>query len=261
MENKYDRGFWEFEQRHKQNGKEIDKLLDEQFALKTCNNQNFEKDYLDSICLNFHLYNKELKEWVINSVLPHFSVETLISCFLIKLTDALMLNDGDKIFSIAESFKAIRLVRDIKLNGNQIILVTNNNDKIKIKNVFNYEKERNEFKSRCHSGCEFLIKNQEIFAKDSAIITLRDRYIGKYPMYHSVILLKCKYVIDPARNMIMLKEDYKKLLKPQVIMCMTREEMLEKIDTLTKTDEQFKESKLSNVLKLAINYQNSKKYS
>lgn len=255
MENKYDRAFWKFEQKHKQKGKEIDKMLGEKFVLKTRNNKNYGKDYLDSICLNFHLFDNDLKDWVTNEVLPHFEDNTLISCFLIKLTDALMLDDTKKINSIMKSFKAIKFINDIKLKGNTIILVTKNNEEIKLKNLFNNEKERNEFRSRCHSGCEFLIKNQEIFAKDSAIITLRDRYIGKYPLYHSVILSKDKYIVDPARNMIMLKEDYKRLFNPDVIMIVAKEKMLKEIKLLEKKDNDFNNSNLSNVLKLAINRQ------
>ena len=254
MENKYDKCFWEFEQQHKDKAKLINDELKKQYNLKNVNS-SFEKDYLDSICLNFHLYSNELKEWVITNVLPQFAEKTLISCYLIKLTDALMLNDKDKVFSIMKSFKAINLIKDIQLKENKISLITKNNEEITFKNLFNDEKERNEFRGRCHSGCEFLIKNQEMFIKDSTIVTLRDKYIGKYPIYHSVILSKKGYIIDPARNMIMKLEDYRKLLKPFVIMCISREQMLKEIENLKQTDKHFNQSNLNNVLKLAINTQ------
>lgn len=255
MENKYDRAFWEFEQQHKQKGKEIDRRLQEQFNLKT-GDKNFGNGYLDSICLNFHLYDRDFKEWVINGVLPYFTDETLISCYLIKLTDALMLKDGDKLNSIITSFKAIKLIKDAEIKENNIILTTNNNEEIKVKNIFKDIEERDKFRGRCHNGCEYLIKNEEIFTKYLTIVTLRDRYIGKYPLYHTVILVRGKYIVDPARNLVMKLEDYKRLLKPYVIMCINKDLMLKEIEHLKENDDDFSNSKLNNVLKLAIKKQN-----
>lgn len=252
MENKYNKYFWEFEQKHKEKAKLINEELNKQYENI---NYVFEKDYLTSICLNFHLYNNELKKWVLYEVLPHFTKETFISYYLMKLTDALMLKDEKKINSIMSSFKEIGLIKDIELRGNKIILITNDDNVVKFKNLFNDEVVRKEFKNRCHSGCEFIIKNEDSLSQDSYIITIRDRFIEKTPMYHSVILSKKGYIIDPARNMIMKLEDYKKLFKPYSIMCISREQMLEEIEKLQETDEEFNQSKLNNVLKLTINRQ------
>ena len=254
MENRYDKYFWEFEQKHKEKSKLINTELERQYNSRNFN-EFFGKDYLESICLNFHLYNTELKNWVIYDVLPHITKETLISCYLIKLTDALMLKEEGKINSIMTSFREIGLIKDIELKENKIILTTKNNEVVKFKSLFNDKKGRNEFRSRCHSGCEFLINNHQSLKDDSAIITLMDTFIGKYPIYHSIILSKGKYVIDPARNLVMKLEDYKKLFKLDIIMSVDREKMLEEINRLQENDDDFNQSNLNNVLKLAINRQ------
>lgn len=260
MENKYDMGFWKFEQKHKEEAKLINRELNNQFKFQK-ENEIFEKDYLNSICLNFHLYSTKLKQWIIKTVLPFFTNETLITYYLMYLTDSLMVNDKEKLNRVMSSIKEIGLIKDIKLNNNKINLITNDNEEINLKNIFDDVEVRQQFKNRCHSGCEFLIRNDSNLSEGSYIITIRDRFICKKPIYHSVILNKKGYIIDPARNMMMKLEDYKKLLKPQAIMCMTREQMLEEIERLKETDQQFNESKLNNVLKLVINYQNSRKYS
>lgn len=254
MENKYNKYFWKFEQQYKDKAELINITLKEQFNSKV-SDKIFGNDYLESVVLNYHLYDRKLKEWVKSEVLPYFTEETLISCYLIKLTDALMIYDIDKISSIMVSFKEIGLIKDIKLKENKIILVTKNNEVVKCKSLFNDKDSRNEFRSRCHSGCEFLIENHESFKNDSVIITLKDSFIGKYPIYHSIILFKNKYIIDPARNLVMKLDDYKKIFKLDIIMCIDKEEMQEEINRLEKTDADFNKSYLSNVLKLAINRQ------
>ena len=251
MENKYNKYFWNFEQKNKDKAKSINMLLKEQFNSKVSNRMSG-SDYLESICLNYHLYNNNLKEWVICEVLPHFSEETLISCYLIELADALMLKEEGKINSIMTSFKEIGLIKDIQLKENKIILTTMNNEIVKFKSLFNDEEGRNEFRSRCHSGCEFLINNHESLKDNSAIITLKDKFIDKYPIYHSIILSKGKYVIDPARNLVMKLDDYKKLFSLDIIMCIDRKTMLEEIEKLQENDDDFNKSNLNNVLKLAM---------
>ena len=257
MENKYNKYFWEFEQKNKDNARSINTSLNKQFNSKDPN-EIFGRDYFESICLNYHLYNNDLKEWVKREVLPHFTEETLISCYLIKLTDALMLKEEGKPNSIMNSFREIGLIKDIELKEDKIILTTKNNEVVKFKSLFNDEEGRNQFRSRCHSGCEFLIRNHETLKKGSAIITLRDSFIGKYPIYHSIILSKRKYIIDPARNLVMKLDDYKRLFKLDIIMCIDRETMLEEIDRLKETDSDFNKSNLSNVLKLAMHKQMKK---
>lgn len=260
MENKYDKGFWEFEQQYKETTKLINNELKKQYSLKVSGNE-IDNDYLHSICLNFHLYSPKLKQWINKKVLPYFTNETLISYYLIHLTDALMLQDKSQLNVLMSSFKEIGLIKDIKLCHNNFILITNDNEVIKLKNFFNDESVRQQFKNRCHSGCEFLIRNEANLGEGSYIITIKDRFVGKKPIYHSIILTGKGYIIDPARNMLIKLEDYKKLLKPQVIMLMTKEQMLKEIEILKEIDEQFSQSKLNNVLKLAINNQNSRKYS
>lgn len=255
MKNRYDQHFWEFEQKNKDKGKSINTMLNEQFNSKIYSDEIFKKDYLESICLSYHLFDRKLKEWVRCEVMPHFTEETLISCYLMILTDALMLKDINKINSIMKSFVEIGLIKNISLEENKIILLTKNNELVKFKCLFGDEKERKEFKSRCHSGCEFLIKNNELFQNNCAIVTLKDSFIGKYPIYHSIILLKEKYVVDPARNLFIKLDDYKKLFKMDIIMCIDRNTILEEIDKLTETDDEFNNSELNNVLKLAIRNQ------
>lgn len=254
MENKYNKYFWDFEQKNKDNARLINISLNKQFNSKNLN-EIFGRDYLESICLNYHLYDNKLKEWVRRKVLPHFTEETLISCYLIKLTDALMLKEEGKLNSIMNSFREIGLIKDIGLKEDKIILTTKNNEVVKLKSLFNDEDGRNQFRSRCHSGCEFLIQNHDSLKNGSAIITLRDSFVGKYPIYHSIILSKGKYVIDPARNLVMKLDDYKKLFKLDIIMYIDRETMLEEINKLKEIDNDFNKSNLSNVLKLAINRQ------
>lgn len=254
MENKYDNGFWEFEKRYKERAQKINELLEEQFKLRILDN-NFDGDYLNSICFNFHLYNPNLKKWIKTNVFSNFTEQTIISCYLLRLTDALMLNETNKINSLINSFKSTDLIKDIKINNNKIILITNNKDKIKIKNVFDFEDIRHQFSGRCHSGCEYLIINDPKLKNNSQIITLRDRYIGKFPIYHSVILFKNKYIIDPARNLIMSFSDYKKLFNLDIIMIVDRKTMLQEIEELKEKDSDFNQSSMNNVLKLAINRQ------
>lgn len=254
MENKYNKYFWVFEQKNKNNAKSINTSLNKQFNSKV-SDEIFGRDYFESICLHYHLYNNDLKEWVKCEVLPRFTEETLISCYLIKLTDALMLKEEGKLNSIMNSLREIGLIKDIELKEDKIILTTKNNEVVKFKSLFNDEEGRNQFRSRCHSGCEFLIKNHDTLKNDSAIITLRDSFIGKYPIYHSIILSKRKYIIDPARNLVMKLDDYKKLFKLDIIMCIDREVMLKEINKLKEIDNDFNKSNLNNVLKLAINRQ------
>lgn len=258
MENKYDKGFWEFEQQYKEQAQLIDSELRKQYSLKISNN-DVDNDYIRSICLNFHLYSFQLKEWILKTVFSYFTKETLIACYLIHLTDALMLNDKEKLLLLKSSMKQIGLIKDIKLQHNKIILITKDNQVIKLQNLFNEEKVRNEFNNRCHSGCEFLIRNYTDLSDGASIITIQDRFIDKNPMYHSVILTKNEYIVDPARNMIMKLDDYKKLFNPQIIMCMSREQMINEIETLKEIDEEFNKSELNNVLKLAINTQINRK--
>ena len=80
MENKYNKYFWEFEQQYKDNAELINITLKEQFNSKV-SDKIFGNDYLESVLLNYHLYDRELKEWVKSEVLPHFTEETLISCY------------------------------------------------------------------------------------------------------------------------------------------------------------------------------------
>ena len=136
MENKYNKYFWEFEQQYKDKAELINITLKEQFNSKV-SDKIFGNDYLESVVLNYNLYDRKFKEWVKSEVLPYFNEETLISCYLIKLTDALMIYDIDKISSIMVSFKEIGLIKDIKLKENKIILVTKNNEVVKCKSLFN----------------------------------------------------------------------------------------------------------------------------
>ena len=132
MENKYDKCYWEQEIKDAEAAGLTDLHLQIQFNAKVSGDKRFQKYYLSSICLYYPLFNDDLKNWIINTILPNFPKETLINYYVINLAEAAMLKDINKIDSMIKSFKAIGLIEDIKFENNRFVLINKDGKKNKI---------------------------------------------------------------------------------------------------------------------------------
>lgn len=257
MENKYDKYYWENELKDVEAVKLTDLYLQIQFNSKVTDDARFKKNYLSSICLYYHLFNADLKNWIINTILPNFSKEALITYYIINLTEASMLHDINKIDSIIKSFNSIGLIKDIKFENDKFFLITKDDKKIKFKNLLSNQEEADKFKNNCHEICESLLLNDERYKDGTNAVTIIDRYTKGYKLYHS-ILVKENYAIDPARNILMNFDNYKELFNPEIINILSREELIKETQELSELDKEFSEGENCDLLKCAMHKQMKK---
>jgi len=207
--------------------------------------------------LVFSLINKEYRKWILYNVFSNINKESLLSLFINILTDSYVMNEKELCNTLMKSMKMLSLVKKITYNDKMFILITNDNETIRFKNSCDSVEELEMNKNKCHTIVYELIKRECDKNKNDRckIATILEKNLFNGTRYNSIIVFG-NYINDFARNIVISLEDYKKLFKPEFILCNSAKDVIKSIDILEENNLEFKEANLCKVLKYAIHKQN-----
>ena len=199
--------------------------------------------------------NEETKRIINNNIFKKLGKTDLILTYLIGINEAVTQND-EKLKIYMESFIQSGLIKDLTYNEKKkvFILTTNNNEKIKFSNIHKNKEDLNFTYGNCHHITNDILLHDDTSLKGVYAVTVTlNNYFNK-PFYHSFIV-KGKYVVDFAHNIIITFDDYKKLYNPTVIYKVSKNDLKSIIEKYNKTDIDFKNDTGSNLLKCAMHKQ------
>lgn len=212
-----------------------------------------DEDFAKEIIIGINFFNKDIQKWVRENILNRLNSKDIIGRFITNLTNSVTTNDEKMAELFAECFVKTKLIKGISCEDGIFKIKTLEGRTIKFSKRLNSKEEIDMMRGHCHQIMhDYFKKFQD--DNDSYCMTILDRGLYGEPMYHSFLLYH-DMVNDYARNFIMSWEDYKYLFNPEVIMCIPGKQLLSNLEKLNKKDQDFKDSKMCEVLKYAINRQ------
>ena len=206
---------------------------------------NIVKDFV----LGVHLLNPNVQNWVRDNILTILDRESILGVFIECLNNSNTKNNKKMIDIYIKSIKILGLVKDVEYMDDYFILTTLDDEQIKFSNVFKNVEGINKVAGRCHNlSYRYMNKHKDKGNVYSVTIIEPDFY-GQ-GMYHSFIV-RDDFVIDYTRNIFMKFSDYKKILKPNIILYIEANDFFDKLNELNN-NEKFKNDNTADVLKYAL---------
>ena len=264
MKDKYEKCFYENEGKNTTKEKIKLDLLKLKFYLQILNKSGF-KDLkvvsgmnIRCIVITLGMVGDYYQEWIKSNIINKIDRQALMLAYINSLNYFLSTEKYKEVDNVMNSFKKSGIINDIKLSENKKMfqIQTLGDKTVKFAPEFNNKKDIELFNTHCHGVTEVLCKKHDNVYATTVIMK---NYFDKH-YYHSFIV-KDGVVHDFAQNIVMSFENYKQLFGCKVIMNIDGKLLLENIEQLNKSNEEFKKNEMCNILKYAIHTQIERKYS
>ena len=210
--------------------------------------KDFDKNITKRLIFGLWLFDENLVNWIKNNIINKLNKESILGSFIELLNNTLTTKDETLRNIYIKSLKLSGLVKDIEYKNDHYIITLLDDKKIKISNIITKEETIDYIEGKCHIlAHEYILKHNK---QNIYLVTILEPSMYGLDMYHSFIVDN-DYVIDYTRNILMKYEDYINTLKPNIIICKERNEILSDIDKL-RNDKSFKNDSTEDILKYAL---------
>lgn len=210
--------------------------------------KDFDKNITKRLIFGLWLFDENLVNWIKNNIINKLNKESILGSFIELLNNTLTTKDETLRNIYIKSLKQSGLVKDIEYKKYHYIITLLDDKKIKISNIITKEETIDKIEGKCHLlAHEYILKHNK---PNIYLVTILEPSMYGLDMYHSFIVDN-DYVIDYTRNILMKYEDYINTLKPNIIICKERNEILSDIDKL-RNDKTFKNDSTEDILKYAL---------
>lgn len=206
--------------------------------------------------LEYCNFSDKSKKWCKKRIIDKISVNWLYENFLTNCSNNLLDNEFDFIQQAFKSFMELGLIKNaeiINVKDHKVIeMIIPSNDKIRFSHVPLEKELVDEYRGYCHAVTSKFMRETNINKTQKVVVALEDNeLVGKG--YHSFIV-DGGVMYDFAHNIMMLYNDYLKLVKPEVLVYEDSTHVLDKMKKMEE-DKNFANSEYVDILKYGMSKQ------